>query len=80
MIKEFERVECNRCGEEVHVGVVVGTLDSSRLKCTNCRAIESKESVEKLMSAIFKTRTKIQNKWVMFVFLEIAQQNSTKRQ
>ena len=53
-------VDCQRCGREMRVEVS-GAVDSSRLKCASCKVIESKESVDKLMSAIFKTRTKIQN-------------------
>ena len=53
-------VECGRCEREMRVEVS-GTVDSSRLKCASCKVIESRESVENLMSAIFKTRTKIKN-------------------
>lgn len=53
-------VECGSCKREMRVEVS-GTVISSRLKCASCKAIEDRESVENLMSAIFKTRTKIKN-------------------
>lgn len=56
-----KRVKCNDCGVEMHVEIRLGTLDSSKFKCPSCKSIEYDKNVENLMSAIFKTRTKIQN-------------------
>lgn len=56
-----KRVRCSDCGVEMRVKVMVGTLDSSKFKCPSCKSIEHDKNVEKLMSAIFKTRTKIYN-------------------
>lgn len=52
MSREVKIVECKSCGKEMRVEIA-GVVDSSRLKCANCRAIESKESVERLIRVIF---------------------------
>lgn len=53
MSREVKIIECESCGREMRVEIRVGPVDSSRLKCANCRAIESNESVERLIRVIF---------------------------